>query len=146
MEALFESYVIQMLFFASRKTPSIEVLPQKSKDFWRTDGNRPRRVRPDIILKCKNNNKLVILDTKWKLPKNNVPADSDLKQMFVYNKLFNAESSNLVYPEVTPINNRKGTFVGSEHGNCSMWFVPIIDPKENRLNKNLGEIIFSQTM
>ncbi len=146
MEALFESYVARILLLASRKAPSVEVLTQKSKDFWRTDGKRARKVRPDIILRFKDDeNRLVILDTKWKLPgRDNVPADSDLKQMFVYNKLFNADSSNLVYPEVTPTGNRKGVFVGTGNGECSMWFIPIIDPSENRLNKDLGEIMLSQ--
>lgn len=144
MEALFEAYVTQVLLLAARKTPSLEVLPQRSIEFWRTDGRRPKRVKPDIIVKSKEREKQLILDTKWKLPKYiKSPDDGDLKQMFVYNKLFHATSSSLIYPEVQPTGYRKGTFVGGDHGECSMWFIPIIDPENRGLNKNLGTTMLS---
>lgn len=81
-----------------------------------------------------------------KLLKKHLPSDGDLKQMFVYNKLFKAESSNLVYPAVTSSINRKGAFIGEGHGNCSMWFIPILNPEQNKLNHKLGKIILSQVM
>ena len=139
MEALFEAYVTQLLLSASRKITSVEVLVQRSTAFWRVDGQRARTVRPDIILKCKESKKLIILDTKWKVPnKNALPTSSDLQQMFVYNKLFEGTSSNLVYPETRPTPSKPGTFLGGDHGTCSLWFVPIIDPIEMRLNTELG--------
>lgn len=145
MEALFEAYVTQLLLSASRKTSSVEVMPQRSTAFWRMEGQRARTVRPDIILKCKESKKLIILDTKWKVPNKNVlPASSDLQQMFVYNKLFGAASSNLVYPETRPTMSKPGTFLGGDHGACSLWFVPIIDPIEKRLNTALGTTMLAR--
>ena len=44
------------------------------------------------------NNKTVIIDTKWKIIDDNRPGDDDLKQMFVYNLLWDAEKSVLLYP------------------------------------------------
>lgn len=145
MEALFESYVVQVLTRAARQK-AIKILPQKKKHFWRGEDKGIKTVRPDIIIDylADSNRKRVILDTKWKLPKNNVPADNDLKQMFVYNKVFDAQSSNLIYPAVKSSINRKGKFVGTGHGDCSMWFIPILNPEENKLNNRLGEIILSQ--
>ncbi len=147
MEALFESYVVQVLTQAARRTP-VKVSAQKGKHFWRGENKRLKTVRPDIIVDFKADSKKrrVILDTKWKLPKNHLPADGDLKQMFVYNKLFKAESSNLVYPAVTSPINRKGAFVGEGNGDCSMWFIPILNPEENKLNHKLGETILSKVI
>ncbi|MEA5032129.1 MAG: hypothetical protein VB025_08285 [Sphaerochaeta sp.] len=145
MEALFESYVIHVLTQAARQT-SLNILPQKRKCFWRSEIKGVKTVRPDIVIDFVGDfkKKRIILDTKWKLPKNHLPADSDLKQMFVYNKIFNAESSNLVYPAITSSITRKGTFMGNEHGDCSMWFIPILNLDENKLNHKLGEILLSQ--
>jgi 5-methylcytosine-specific restriction endonuclease McrBC regulatory subunit McrC len=147
MEALFESYVVQVLTQAARRTP-FKISAQKGKHFWRGENRGLKTVRPDIIVDFEADSKKrrVVLDTKWKLPKNHLPSDGDLKQMFVYNKLFKAQSSNLVYPAVTSSINRKGAFVGEGHGNCSMWFIPILNPEENKLNPKLGESILSQVM
>jgi hypothetical protein len=60
---------------------------------------------------------ITILDTKWKIVEDNSPGDNDLKQMFVYNLLWNADRSVLVYP-----GNAKNCGGSYPHFNLSIPF------------------------
>ena len=53
-------------------------------------------MKPDIILK--KGDETIIIDTKWKIPDGYIPADDDLKQMFVYNLYWSSYKSVLLYP------------------------------------------------
>ncbi len=147
MEALFESYVLQVLKKAARRT-EFKISAQTKKGFWSGENTKSKGVKPDIIINFATDAKerRVVLDTKWKLPGDHLPTDSDLKQMFVYNKIFKAESSNLVYPAVDSdsITKTKGWFKGKDNGGCSMWFIPILNLEEGKLNDKLGERILDQ--
>jgi 5-methylcytosine-specific restriction enzyme subunit McrC len=35
----------------------------------------------------------MIIDTKWKIPENNKPTDSDLKQMYIYNEYWKSRNA-----------------------------------------------------
>jgi 5-methylcytosine-specific restriction endonuclease McrBC regulatory subunit McrC len=59
---------------------------------------------------------MLVADTKWKVLRESSPADDDLKQMFVYNELFGAERSLLVYPAVDAGAHRlEGEYVDRAH-------------------------------
>jgi len=145
MEVLFEAYIAALLKKAALRS-TVKISTQRSRHFWRGDGGGLKTIRPDIVIDWNDSSRQrrTILDTKWKLPQGNTPADGDLKQMFVYNEYFDAESSNLVYPSSDFNSFSSGRFVSpahkaaDAHGRCSMWRVRVVDPAKRSLNTNLG--------
>ena len=145
METLFESYVAAALRSASRGT-SFKVETQQSRHFWRPEYGRIKTIRPDIIIGWTDGSgrRRIVLDTKWKLPGDKNPADGDLKQMYAYNKYFDAEASNLVYPTAGEPQTTGGRFLGKADGECAMWFAQILDTASGRLNRKLGKQLLSR--
>lgn len=127
MNRLFEEYIYRMIKSASNS--DVIVQSQKSQEFWQR-----KRIRPDILITSKD--RKVIIDTKWKLVKDNNPSDEDLKQMFVYNEYFKSNESILLYPKFADNNNRADKYVAREH-NCRMEFVDLV--RDGKVNKNIGK-------
>ena len=101
-------------------------------------------VRPDIVISKAN--RIIIIDTKWKMVEDNDPADDDLKQMFVYNLLWDAEKSLLLYPG--NFNSCNGSYPhftlsmldhekkeNDFYNHCSLAFLNLLD-KEGKLVSN----------
>ncbi len=100
MNELWEEYIYRQLAKPINKPHGWTVRPQNSKSFWKLNtSNRFKTIRPDIIVE--DGSKTVVLDTKWKIPDKNIPDDSDLKQMFVYNEYWNSQNTILLYPNAT---------------------------------------------
>jgi 5-methylcytosine-specific restriction enzyme subunit McrC len=117
MNALWEEYIFRILH--KHKTEEIEVSFQNSDKFWEN-----KRIRPDIVLKTKN--ETVVIDTKWKIIEANNPSDGDLKQMFVYNLYWKAEKTLLLYPKINQIDSNFGIFHFDNLGKkCKLGFVDI---------------------
>ena len=85
----------------------------------------------------------VVLDTKWKVPRNGLPTDEDLKQMYVYNLQFGGSRSILVYPRAG--GNQTGveqpyafsvSFPNHRH-NCATYFIDLFDPVK-KLRKDIA--------
>ena len=139
---LFENYVYYSFKRVARKE-KISVQGQPSERFWQR-----KTIRPDIFIKT--GNKKFIIDTKWKILKNNKPHDDDLKQMFVYGHYFEAAKSLLVYPKSVFQESHfiKGNFSRKMFDNstqtmrqqsCDLLFVDVL--KNGVLNKELGNDI-----
>ncbi len=96
MNDLWEEYVFrQLLRFCN---PTIRIKPQDPKKIWQSEINSvSKRVKPDIVLETAN--KTLIIDTKWKLPEDDIPSDADLKQMFMYNEYWDNANAILFYPK-----------------------------------------------
>lgn len=90
MNVLWEEYVLKMLRDECEGS-DIEVVGQDSLPFW---GNNS--LRPDIVLK--KDNKIYIIDTKWKRPGKSSASVADLRQMYAYCRFWNAEKALLLYP------------------------------------------------
>lgn len=129
MNELFEAFVYTLFKRAERHIPGLRVLGQRSKLFWER-----RCVRPDIILEYRG--RRLIVDTKWKTPIMNTPADADLKQMFAYNRVFNSKESYLLYPATpeSPV-PRTGTY-SEGSGMCAMEYIDLFDDQQ-KLRRNL---------
>ena len=142
MNTLYENYIYRKLkvLQLDSNNPIKEVHGQSRKPFWETRG-----IRPDIILKTKNNN--FVIDTKWKILKCNMPADDDLKQMFVYNLHYDSDLSILLYPKTTLITKKKKPFRNDAYNNknCQVAFVDLFDDNGN-LNKKLGYRIYNELL
>jgi len=147
MESLFESYVASVLKRAAINS-QCKISTQRSKHFWRGDQGGLKTIRPDIVVEWKDESgsRRTVLDTKWKLPKGNLPNDADLKQMFVYNEYFDAEASNLVYPATGSHGVCSGHFVKAKQRGCSMWRIRVIDSELKSINQNLGHEMLEELM
>jgi 5-methylcytosine-specific restriction enzyme subunit McrC len=101
MNDLWEEYVYRQLL--QHNTHKWTILPQQYKTFWTaTKHKNSKGVKPDIVIHMGDST--LIIDTKWKLPQDNLPADSDLKQMFVYNEYWQSAIAILLYPKASSPN------------------------------------------
>ncbi|MFT3676579.1 MAG: hypothetical protein QM781_11820 [Chitinophagaceae bacterium] len=143
MNELWEEFVYRRLHKSAKE--GVTISRQNGKDFWYNvkDGFH-KRVRPDIVIN--KNDKTFIIDTKWKIIADNRPGDDDLKQMFVYNLLWDADQLILLYPGNQE--NCHGSYmhfnlslknqvdVESKFFNhCSLAFISVID-KNGKLIDN----------
>lgn len=95
MNDLWEEYIYRQI--QRHNTYNWKIEPQEEKYFWKqTNTTRKKSIKPDIVIN--SNNKTIIIDTKWKLPEDNIPSDNDLKQMFVYNEYWDGITAILLYP------------------------------------------------
>jgi 5-methylcytosine-specific restriction enzyme subunit McrC len=141
MNALWEEYIYRML--VKSKPEDTDIKFQDPQHFWET-----RTVKPDIVIERNNENgdkETIIIDTKWRIPENNQPADNELKQMYVYNMYWNAPRSILLYPELNPQLENFGSFHKGRNSDnyCKVAYVSIFN-SDGSLNGNIGEVIFKK--
>ena len=75
----------------------------------------------------------------------NNPSDDDLKQMFVYNLLWNAEKTLLLYPKINQIDSKFGIFHFDNLGNkCKLGLVDITKEQSIKNNQNIAYEIFDK--
>lgn len=133
MNVLWEAWVLrQMRRFAPE---DVVVSGQSSMEFWRSSSGW-KTLRPDIIVTYPGDRR-VVFDTKWKIPRDGRPDDSDLKQLFAYNHLFLATQTYLLYPGVQP--EIKGQFFDKVNG-CGMLFLDVV--KEGKLTAEVVGRVF----
>jgi 5-methylcytosine-specific restriction enzyme subunit McrC len=122
MNDLWERYVLALIRRVA--PPRLTVTGQARRRFWKPHGGRVRSVIPDIVVTdAATRRTLAVLDTKWKTPKAGNPSIDDLRQMFVYNELFECRRSVLVYPQVGDTRlSRAGLFEKTGH-DCSTAFL-----------------------
>lgn len=105
METLFESYIAAKLSRAMKGTEySVSIQDSLYHLF-----DEPRRfsMRPDIVVRDKKLGTSYILDTKWKvlseIKHNYGIAQSDMYQMYAYQKKYAAANVHLIYPMTTKL-------------------------------------------
>ena len=144
MNDLWEEYIYRQLF--KSKPANWLIKSQNSKKFWQLKGsNNVKTIRPDIIIHNTTNDAKLVLDTKWKLPENNTPADADLKQMFVYNEYWQGKNALLVYPNATFTENpihyegafKKKADASSTHS-CGIIEIAVLDKTNQKLDSTVG--------
>lgn len=136
MNALWEEYIF--LILQKHKTDEMEVSFQNSDKFWEN-----KRIRPDIVLKTKN--ETFVIDTKWKIIEANNPSDDDLKQMFVYNLHWEAEKTLLLYPKTNQIDSNFGTFHFNNLGKkCKLGFIDIAEDFTIKSSRTVANEIFEK--
>jgi 5-methylcytosine-specific restriction enzyme subunit McrC len=148
MNKLWEEYVFRQLRKSLPDTWEIEF--QSRMKFWELkDQSSEKGVKPDIVI-ISDTKKVTIIDTKWKLPEDNIPDDSDLKQMFVYNEYWGGQDAVLLYPRAkfseSPeyIKGRfANKFLGAPAHNCGIMKVSVLDKENIRLNEFVGVTIFT---
>lgn len=146
MNQLWEEYVLVSLRkYIRENSLGIEVTGQDSRSFWGSNS-----LRPDIVLKYEN--QTYVVDTKWKTPKNRTASISDLRQMYTYNRFWDAPKAMLLYPGESRGNAfmpfqtddyhspEDDVYHKIEH-ECKMGFVHVLD--ENGNLAELGSTILS---
>jgi 5-methylcytosine-specific restriction enzyme subunit McrC len=124
MNKLFEVVVLKLLQRVARQRADLTITGQNSREFW-----NGQRIRPDIII-AEGEQIKCIIDTKWKLPKDDRPADADLKQMYVYNRQYGSAESVLLYPGAKPDNDRVDfdeDHTGRKDHGCSVRFIELFN-------------------
>lgn len=111
MNNLWEQFILVTL---KRKLKSHHVSSQITKNFWKPISGYSSKMRPDIILKCKDSDKSYVLDTKWKNLNGYNPSPEDLRQMYVYHRFYHAKKVALVYPSDRH-SIQKGNYFSSEN-------------------------------
>jgi len=153
MNDLFERYVYAQLKRAEAINSEQNVFfrAQVQQPFWRAERIR-KHIRPDIIAEIGRGQKQkrVVIDTKWKIPRNGKPADADLHQMYAYSIQFGASQSLLLYPRTSGACDVQGRFEQpvhfSEIGNysCGMCFVELFDEEDRLLGEKMGNEIIER--
>ncbi|ANW96014.1 restriction endonuclease [Wenyingzhuangia fucanilytica] len=133
MNILWEEYVLTMLKKTCRGSEII-VKGQASKKFWGTY----RTIRPDIVLQ--KGAETIIIDTKWKKPKNSQPSIEDLRQMYTYARFWNTSKVMLLYPgegTSSPFKSYHNNQIDGVEHQCKISFASVLD-NQNKLDKMLG--------
>ena len=151
MNKLFERFILVQLhraefLYASQR---LSITGQASRRFWCS-----KTIRPDIVADFANANApaRVVLDTKWKVPRDAQPADDDLKQMYTYNLHFGGHRGVLVYPSAgphqaptdQPYAHSLALPPGYSH-NCGTFYINLFDA-ENRLRKDIGHALIQNAI
>ncbi len=93
MNQLFEAFITKQI--RKQQNETTQVYSQISTPFW-----QERHLRPDIFVNTPSGN--IVIDTKWKVLKNQNPEMEDLRQIYLYAQYFNAEKVILLYPKSGP--------------------------------------------
>jgi len=92
----------------------------------------------------------VVIDTKWKIPRDGKPADTDLHQMYTYNIQFGAKQSLLLYPRTSGACDVQGSFEQPVHfseirnNSCGMCFVELFDTEGKLIGDKMGNMIIDR--
>jgi 5-methylcytosine-specific restriction enzyme subunit McrC len=106
-------------------------------------------LKPDVVIQHnENSKKIYIIDTKWKRPTNQSSSISDLRQMYTYNRFWNAKKAMLLYPGESKNNSfkpfetedffRDNDQTTSITHLCKSGFVSILD-QDNKLSDTIGK-------
>lgn len=145
MNKLWEEYLYSIL----KKVEGVtEIHFNSEKVFWNPNSPdiKAKRVKPDIILKVDNNT--IVLDAKWKIPKDKRPSSADLMQLFSYAMITGAENSYLVFPKKPDegdqsIDKINGSFKLKNVQAVNGGYLRVNVLKSIKLNTELGENIIS---
>jgi len=143
MNKLWEEYIYRMLIKVNQT--EYEIIFQDNQHFWET-----RPIIPDLVIchTLKDGKKeTFIIDTKWRIPKNNQPSDDELKQMYAYNMYWEAPKSILLYPKLKPQSEYFGHFHKgrTEENCCKVAYISIFD-QDGSLDGNIGSVILGKLL
>lgn len=134
MEELFESYIAAQL----SKLLDREEFTVSAQDKAHALFDEPGRkflLCPDLVIRRKRDEKLFVLDTKWKILSETKPnygiAQSDMYQMFAYQKKYGAEYSTLLYPLAEGIHSEKLEYSAADGTSVCVRFVDLSRTKES---------------
>ena len=130
MEALFESYIAAQLKKVLGKT-NFKVSAQDKKYHLFTLPSKKFLMKPDIVIERKFDNAVFVCDTKWKLlsdEKSNYGiSQSDMYQMYAYQKKYSAQNITLLYPLTDSVSNKNIEYDSGDGTVVIVRFVDLFD-------------------
>lgn len=147
MNLLWETYIFCLLNEASINFKSCVIESQQSMNFWDHSENWGLTIRPDLVVKFKN--ETYILDTKWKYQKDT--TTEDVRQMYAYGKYWKSSKRYLLYPDqlIGQVNIEDGSYYDevtekiSLTEKCGLMYIDPLNV-DNSLNKDIGHIILEK--
>ncbi|MGN0690200.1 MAG: McrC family protein [Oscillospiraceae bacterium] len=133
METLFESYIaVQLKRLLNNSDYTVSA--QDKTHYLFESPDKKFQMKPDIVIK--NDSNVFIMDTKWKLlseTKTNYGiSQSDMYQMYAYQKKYGAKSVTLLYPMTDRIDDEKAIEYSSLDGAIvKVKFVDLFNVKES---------------
>lgn len=109
METLFESYIASVL---RKHCPEKYTVKVQDHQYYLFDTPRRFRLRPDIVLENQFGYPRTVMDTKWKKLSSSDTmnwgiSQSDMYQMYVYHKKYNAKKVVLIYPLTDEVSGKR---------------------------------------
>jgi 5-methylcytosine-specific restriction enzyme subunit McrC len=132
MEKVFESYVAAK--FRKHLKSGMNLITQDTK-YSLFDTPHAFALRPDLVFEI--GDRTVIMDTKWKLlsdkVRNSGISQSDMYQMYVYSKKYNADRIILLYPRSDGLSKTDIKFMSNDNVIVEVKFVDLLNADESIL-------------
>ena len=133
MEKVYESYVAKYM----KKVFGAEGWDVSAQDrgYYLFDSPRKFALRPDLVIR--KDDRVIVLDTKWKRlyadPSINYGiSQSDMYQMYAYAKKYNTSEIILLYPQTKDfIDSNNISFISEDGVNVSLYFVDVANIEDN---------------
>ena len=139
MEKVFESFVAAK--FRKHIGSGVILRTQDARYSLFDSPARAFSLRPDIVLEF--DNRTVVLDTKWKLLSDNARnsgiSQSDMYQMYVYGKKYDADRIVLLYPYSDAVSKTDIRYASDDNVNVDINFVDLKNA-DGSISKLLGEV------
>ncbi len=134
MEILFESYIAAQLRKILHASEYSLLVQDKTHHLF--EASRQFLLKPDLVIKHKTDNRVYIIDTKWKVLSASKPnygiLQADMYQMYAYQKKYSADSVTLLYPYVESISPEQESMFHSEDGSTiRICFVDVFDVRNS---------------
>lgn len=134
MEMLFESYIavhMKKMIAQSEYTFSAQ-----DKTYHLFDTPKKFLMKPDIVIKNKSLDQVFVLDTKWKVlsdaKANYGISQSDMYQMYAYQKKYQAQNITLLYPLTDNVEQKNNIrFVSEDGAEIKVRFIDLFDLKNS---------------
>ena len=134
MEMLFESYIavhMKKMIAQSEYTFSAQ-----DKTYHLFDTPKKFLMKPDIVIKNKSLDQVFVLDTKWKVlsdtKANYGISQSDMYQMYAYQKKYQAQNVTLLYPLTDNVEQKNNIrFVSKDGAEIKVRFIDLFDLKNS---------------
>lgn len=144
METLFESYIASQ--FRKKLKGSEYILSAQDRTYHLFDDPEKKfLMKPDIVIRHKDKlcNKVFVMDTKWKVLSDGKAnfgiSQSDMYQMYAYQKKYNSENVTLVYPLTENVDGDRDISFRSDDSCIKVRFVDLFD-LDSSLEKIVAEI------
>lgn len=134
METLFERYVATQLK-KMLNTDNFSISIQDTTYHLFTLPTKKFLLKPDIVIRRKSDNAVFICDTKWKLLSNEKQgygiSQSDMYQMYAYQKKYNARTVILLYPQTDQLADEKIVYDSGDGVVVQVQFIDLFDIKNS---------------
>lgn len=139
METLFESYIATQLKKMLNGTGY--TLSAQDKTYHLFDEPKKFLMKPDIVIRHKELNRIFVMDTKWKVLADSKAnfgiSQADMYQMYAYQNKYHSENVTLLYPLTEKVEQNKDIeFHANDGTNIRIRFIDLFD-----LSVSLSNII-----